>query len=173
MTYDTVLSMNKRINIAEKEKAIEDLNQFSMKHYQSTDVEFFNVHLKLINDVCNVKIFDKNNLFVRSSTLSELMQPEGFKGKHNHHGLSASEIYLTLKSLSTPFAVYYSREARIVVCSNVANTRNEKIQVVVELHAGLENNRFANINKIVSIYPKRNILNKLDSLNEDLLIYKK
>lgn len=72
--------MNKRINIGDKEKAIDDIRQFGQKSYQAVDIEFFNVHLKELNDVCGKKIFNKNNLYARSSTLWELMQPEGNKG---------------------------------------------------------------------------------------------
>ena len=164
--------MNKRINIGDKEKALSDIHEFSLKHYKPTDIEFFNVHLKELNDTCNKKIFDKNNLYVRSSTLWELMQPEGNKGKHNFHGLTGNDIFNVLKSLLQPFAVYYSRDSRIVISTNEENNRHEKIQIVIELHASLENNRDANINKIVSIYPKKNILNKLNSMDNSLIVYR-
>ena len=164
--------MNKRINIGNKEKAIIDIGQFSLKNYRSTDIEFFNVHIKELNKTLQMNIFDKNSLYIRSSTLWELMQEEGNKGKHNFHGLTPNQIYDVLKGLLAPYCVYYSRNSRIVITTFVENTRNEKIQLVLELHAPLENNRNANINKIVSIYPKKNLENKLLNLKQEEIIFK-
>ena len=165
--------MNKRINIGDKEKAIEDIRQFGQKSYQAVDIEFFNVHLKELNDVCGKKTFDKNNLYVRSSTLWELMQPEGYKKTHNFHGLSAEIIYEAIKGSLTPFSVFSSHDSRIVIITLVENLRHEKIQLIIELHASLENERSANINKLVSIYPKKNVENELKKINEkDVLFIK-
>ncbi len=168
---DTLLIVHKRINIGNKEKAINDISQFSFKNYRSVDIEFFNIHLKVLNKTLKKNIFDKNNLYIRSSTLWELMQKEGNKGKHNFHGLTPNQIYDVLKGLLTPFCVYYSENKRIVITTFVKNTRNEKIQLVLELHSPLENNRNANINKIVSIYPKKNLDNKLSNLKPSEILF--
>ena len=166
--------MNKQINIAIKEKALNLLEKYRCKNYESTDIEILNVHLKDINFICNKKIFDKNSLFVRSSTLWELMQPEGNKGKHNFHGLSPEEIFNAMRGTVNPYCIYNTKENRIAVATMFVNNRNEKLLVIIELHAGLENDRFANINKLVSVYPKKNLdslIKKLDK--KDILYIKK
>ena len=173
ITCDTIENMNKRINIGDKEKAINDICQFSQKSYQAVDIEFFNVHLKELNETCGKKIFDKNNLYVRSSTLWELMQPEGSKKTHNFHGLSAENIYEAIKGCLDPFSIFASHDSRIVVITLVENVREEKLQLIIELHASLENDRSANINKLVSIYPKKNVENELKKIDaKDVLFMK-
>lgn len=166
--------MKKQINIANKEKAVSLLEKYHCKNYESADIEILNVHLKEINMICNKKIFDKNSLFVRSSTLWELMQPEGTKGKHNFHGLSPDEIFNALRGTLNPYCVYNTKENRIAVATMFVNKRNEKLLVVIELHAGLENDRFANINKLVSVYPKKNLDSLIKKMDEkDILFIKK
>ena len=166
--------MNKQINIAIKEKAVGLLEKYRCKNYESADIEILNVHLKQINLICDRKIFDKNSLFVRSSTLWEIMQPEGSKGKHNFHGLSAEEVFNALRDTLNPYCIFNTKENRIAVATLFVNNRNEKLLVIIELHAGLENDRFANINKLVSVYPKKNLdslIKKLDK--KDILYIKK
>lgn len=165
--------MNKRINIGDKEKAINDINQFSLKNYQALDIEFFNVHLIKLNDISKNKLFDKTKLYVRSSTLWELMQPEGKSGKHHFHGLSAEDIYDCIKGLANPLCIYSSYNERIVIVTSKENVRQEKMILVIEKHSSLENNRDANINKLITVYPKKNIENVILKLRVDQLIYSK
>ena len=165
--------MNKRINIGDKVKAINDINQFSLKNYQAIDIEFFNVHLIELNDICKNKLFDKTKLYVRSSTLWELMQPEGEIGKHHFHGLSAEDIYDCIKELADPLCIYSSYNERIVIVTSKENARQEKMILVIEKHSSLENNRDANINKLITVYPKKNIENVILKLRVDQLIYSK
>lgn len=165
--------MIKIINIANKSKAIEQIKRYNCKHYESTDIEFRNVHLMQINKICKKRIFDKNNLFVRSSTLWELMQPIGDRGRHNFHGLHAYEIYNALKNLNNPYSVFVSKESRIAIATIVENGDKDKLLLIIELHSGLENDRFANINKLVSLYPKKKIDNMLIKLNKNDIFYRK
>ena len=165
--------MNKRINIGDKEKAIIDISQFSLKHYRSTDIEFFNIHLKELNSICKKDIFSKNNLYIHSSTLWELMQPEAQIGKHHFHGLSAEQIYYTIKSIVNPYCVYESYGNRYVVATSYLNRRNENLILIIELHAPLTSNRDANINKLITIYPKKNMKNIYGHLEKDKILYPK
>ncbi len=90
--------MKRIIIIDNKKQAIKDLEQFKNKHYEAIDIEFANVHLLKLNDLINYKLFYKNSLFVRSSTLWEIMQPVGKGGKH-HRRLEPKEIVDALFSL--------------------------------------------------------------------------
>ena len=165
--------MNKRINIGDKEKAIDDIRQFGQKSYQAVDIEFFNVHLKELNDVCGKKIFDKNNLYVRSSTLWELMQPEGKAGKHHFHGIDAEVIYESIKGILEPYCIYDSYDSRFVIATLCKNQRDENYILVIEKHASLSNDRDANINKLITLYPKKNIENIISNLTTDKIWYLK
>ena len=127
--------------------------------------------LKNINKICGRKLFDKNSLFVRSSTLWEIMQPVGGKGSHNFHGLKSEDILGALKGAIDPYSVYIARNKRIAVCTLFENFEHEKLLIVIELHCGLESDRFANINKIVSVYPKYNIDNLLLKLDKKEILY--
>ena len=92
--------MKRVINIGNKKQACKDLEQFKNKHYDAVDLRINNIHLIKINDYVGYKLFYKNSLFVRSSTLWEIMQPFGSGGKHHYHGLEPEEIIDALSSLS-------------------------------------------------------------------------
>ena len=72
--------MARTINIANREKAIENLKEYKEKKYVLSDVRFENVHLKEINKLLEYDIFSKNDLFINTISLWELMQPLGDKG---------------------------------------------------------------------------------------------
>lgn len=164
--------MKRVINIGNRKQACKDLEPFRSKHYEACDIEFTNVSLTKINDLVGFRLFRKSGLFVRSSTLWEIMQPVGQGGKHHHHGLQPNEIVDALASLIDSILIYKSHSNRYaVLVSGKAN--HPVLMVVIELHASLENNRNADINKLVTIYPKDN-LNKLgSSLLEKEVLYKK
>lgn len=73
--------MKRIINLGRKKQASRDLEQFKNKHYEAIDIEFTNVHLLKLNAIIGFKFFSKNSLYVRSSTLWEVMQPVGKKRK--------------------------------------------------------------------------------------------
>jgi len=163
----------KQINIANKDKTIKELERFNCKHYESIDIEFCNVHLTEINKISGKRIFDKNSLFVRSSTLWEIMQPLGDRGKHNFHGLKAEDIFSALKSIKKPYCVFICKESRIAIATIVENCNKDKLLLIIELHSGLENDRFANINKLVSLYPKKKIDNMLLKVDSKDILFRK
>ena len=50
---------------------------------------------------------------------------------------------------------------------------NEPLMVIIELNSGLIVNKNANINKIVTMYPKSNLDEYLNKLDEKDILYKK
>ena len=149
--------MKREINIGNKKQACERLEQYKNKHYESVDIEFTNVHLTKLNKLIGYSFFKKNSLYVRSSTLWEVMQPVGQSGKHHYHGLEPSEIVNALSSLEKTFLIYETYPKRYAVMV-FGSERYQHISVVIEINAGLSNDRNANINKLVTIFPKSHIL---------------
>ena len=164
--------MKRVINIGNKKQAIEQLTKFKNKRYESIEIEFINVHLLKINDLVGFKLFDKNSLYVHSSTLWDVMQPVGKTYKHHSHGLKPEQIVNALSLLVDPFLIYssYSNRYAIVTSGDVIHPY---IMFVIELNAGLSNNRDANINKLVTVYPKDNAENLLTKIPEEKILYKK
>ena len=160
------------INIGNKKKAEEDLEVYRNKHYESIDIEFTNVHLLKLNVLIGHRFFSKNSLYVHSSTLWEVMQPVGQKGKHHYHGLEPHDIIDALSILSDTSLIYETNQNRYAVIVD-GNEQYKNISVVIELGAGLTNNRNAKINKLVTIFPKSNIEKKLLHLSNDKILYKK
>lgn len=162
--------MKRVINIGNKKQACEQLKQFKNKHYESVDIEFTNVHLLKINSLIGFKLFTKNSLYVRSSTLWEVMQPVGMSGKHHYHGLEPEIIVDTLSSLVNSFLIYesyFDRYAALVF----GNEEYPAIMVIIELNAGLSNNRDANVNKLVTIYPKSNLNKLITHISKDKILF--
>ena len=164
--------MKRIINIGNKKKATQQLEQFKNKQYESVDLEFTNVHLTTINDLIGYKFFVKNSLFARSSMLWEAMQPIGDKGRHNYHGLEPNEIVDALANLTNPHLIYESYYGRYVIVV-LGNDKYPFIMMIIELNAGLTNNRNANINKLVTIYPKSDLDKTLKKIMDNKIVYKK
>lgn len=164
--------MKRIINLGRKKQASRDLEQFKNKHYEAIDIEFTNVHLLKLNAIIGFKFFSKNSLYVRSSTLWEVMQPVGKKGKHHYHGLEPKEIVDSLASILDSFLIYETYPKRYAVLVS-GNEKYQNIAIVIELNAGLSNDRNANVNKLVTISPKDNLDKKISHISVDKIIYKK
>ncbi len=164
--------MKRIINIGNKKQAIKDLEQFKNKHYEAIDIEFTNVHLLKLNKLIGYNFFKKNSLYVHSSTLWEIMQPVGKTGKHHYHGLEPMEIIDSLEALVNCLLIYETNPNRYAVLV-LGNEKYQNIAVVIELNAGLSNDRFANINKVVTIFPKDNLDKKIIHIPVDKIVYKK
>lgn len=162
----------KIINIGNKKQACKDLEQFKNKRYESLEIEFTNVHLLKLNKVLGLKLFSKDGLYVHSSTLWDIMQPIGSTYKHHSHGLEPELIVDTLSSLIKTFFIYESYSNRYVILVH-GNKDNPNIITVIELNAGLKGNRHANVNKLVTIYPKSNLSKLLEHLDNEKIRYKK
>jgi len=164
--------MRRTINIGNKKQACKDLERFKNKRYESLEIEFTNVHLLKLNKVLGFKLFSKDNLYVHSSTLWDIMQPVGSTYKHHSHGLEPELIVESIRSLPNAFFIFESYSNRYTVLV-LSSDKYPCIAVVIELNAGLKNNRNANINKIVTIFPKDNLQKKILHIPKDKIIYKK
>ena len=165
--------MKRIINIKNRTEAENTLIRLKNKKYVGVDVRFSSVHLIRINDFIHKNIFKKNDLFANSETLWEIMQPVGGKGIHNYHGLTAKEIIDVLNSLTNPYCVYNAKNDRYGIVSLIIGECGEPLIVIIEVGAGTIEDKDANINKLVTMYPKDNIndlLSKMDS--KDVLYYK-
>ena len=164
--------MNKIINI-KKKKSIDDIKVFKDKVFVPVDVKFENVHLKELNALIGSELFSKNDLYINSKTLWELMQPLGNAGSHNYHELTPEDIYYALNDIVHPECVIKTKNERFAVIPTHISSFEEPLMVIIELNSSLIVNKNANINKIVTIYPKSNLDEYLDKLDEKDILYKK
>ena len=162
--------MNKIINIKNK-KAINEINIFKEKKYSLIDVKFENVHLRDLNKLLPFDLFDKNDLFINSVTLWELMQPQGNAGAHNYHNLTPKDIYDALNLIINPYAIFRVKNERYAVVPVFISSFNEPLMVVIETGSELINKQNANVNKIVTMYPKSDIDNYLEGFKEKDILY--
>lgn len=147
--------MKKTINIRNKKDAITALQDFQEKQY-TCDVRFTNVHLKELNTLVHLELFTKNDLFVEAGTLWDLMQPLGDERLHHFHALTPTDIYETLRNITHPYCVLENSEGRIEILSSIESHFGVPLIVVIELKSGLIVEDSANINKMVTMFPKRN-----------------
>lgn len=164
--------MNKTINI-KANKAIKEIREFRDKSFVPIDIKFENIHLKKLNEVVNSELFSKNDLFINSKSLWELMQPVGGAGSHNYHGLTPEDIFSVLNSLLNPLAIFHVKNDRFAIVPILISSFKEPLMVVIEKDAPLMNRQKAKINKIVTIYPKSDLDKYLKSLNEKDILFKK
>ncbi len=165
--------MNKIINIKSK-KSILDIKKFKDKKYSLIDIKFENIHLKDINKFVLFELFDKNDLYISSTTLWELMQPIGSAGSHNYHDLTPEDIYYALNAVSNPYCVFRVKHGRYAVIPVYISSFNEPLMIVIEKGVELVNKQNANVNKIITIYPKSNLNKYILGLKEcDVLYIKK
>lgn len=164
--------MNKIINIKNK-KAIDEIKVFKDKVFVPVDVRFENVHIKRLNEIIKFELFSKNDLYINSKSLWELMQPVGDAGSHNYHGLTAEDIYYALNSLLDPLAVFQVKNERFAIVPVFISSFNEPLMVVIEKDAELMNRQNAKINKIVTIYPKSDLDKYLEGIDETDIMFKK
>ncbi len=166
-------SVNKTINIKSK-KALKQVEQFKKKNYTPVDIRLQNVNLKTLNKIIMFDLFDKNDLFINSTTLWELMQPIGDSGSHNYHGLLPEDILDALNSLETPNYILKVKQDRYAIIPVTISSYNEPLMVIVEIGGALIKNKNANINRVVTIYPKSDIEDMVNKMKtEDILFNKK
>ena len=164
--------MNKTINI-KNNKAIKEIRAFKDKQYSMMDIRFQNVHLRKINELVRLNIFSKNDIYINSMTLWELMQPIGETGSHNFHGLTPEDIWSAINGLSNPNYVFISKYGRYMVVPVMTSAFKEPLMVVIETGSGLVENPEADINKIVTIYPKSDIDELLNKISQKDILFRK
>ena len=161
--------MYKSINIKQKEDAIKALYGFKEKEYSPIDIRFTNTNLLMVNRLVRRNIFSKNDLYVNSDTLHDIMQPIGGKRVHNFHGLTPEEILQVLNNLTNPYCIYKTKENRYGIVSTIHRESGETIIIIIEVGSGLIGQMDANINKFVTMYPKTDIGNIIS--NKESILY--
>ena len=164
--------MNKIINI-KTNKAIKEIRNFRDKKYSLVDIKIKNVHLRELNKLMSFELFDKNDLYINSVTLWELMQPIGNSGSHNYHELSPEDICSALNSITTPKCIFRVKNKRYAIVPVLISSYDEPLMIVIEKDAGLINNQNAKINKIVTMYPRNDLDKYLEGIEDKEIMYKK
>lgn len=165
--------MIKFINIGNEKSAIKTLKQLKDNDYVPFDVKITNSHIMNLNQITQQNIFRKDVLYINSKTVWEIMQPQGGKGNHNYHGLTEKDVLLALSSFKDPYAVFVSKDLRFSIVSVKSSHFGLPLMTVIETDASLIVDAKAKINKVVTIYPKDNINDYLNKIDQKLLIYKK
>ena len=155
--------MRKSINIKNKATAEKAIAYYKNKKVGPIDIRLSNTELKDINKLIGFDIFYKNDLFVNSETLWSIMQPIGDKDSHNHHGLTPKELVETFNNLTNPFCVFITNLGRLGVISTIISESGHPLMVVIEIGAGLIGRIDANINKMLTMYPKNELEKYLKS----------
>lgn len=159
----------KIINIKKERSTLQEFERLRLKKYFYNEIRIDNVHLLLVNRFSKREIFSKDSMYVAPSTLWASMKSSGCDKSHNFHNLSPQIIYDSLRAIKCPVAIYKSKKYlnRFIIVTPIKYNQ-EHIIVIVEVGARLVNDINANINKLVTIYPK----DKVSELNNEL-IYKK
>ena len=163
--------MKKTINIKNIEEAEVLLNAYKKKKYSPIDIRLSNTHLTKINTLVGINLFSKNDLFVSSDTLYDIMQPIGGKRKHNYHGLTPRELVEVFNSFVDPYCLYITDLGRRGIISTITSETGLPLISIIEIGAGLIGNVRANINKMITIYPKDNLQRYLKSRRVVSVLY--
>ncbi len=162
--------MKKFINIKDTKNALKDLEEFRSKRY-STIVKLKNVNLKRINEIIEFTLFRKNDLYVDSDTLFDLMQPKGGRGKHNYHNISPKLFLSAINDLAKPICVLDDGHDKYAIVLMTKYENRDPLLSVIETGCRLDNDLDANINKLVTMYPKEKINNYLSRVKPNKIIY--
>ena len=162
--------MNTVINI-KNDDALDIITKFKDKEYVMCDIRFENVHMKRVNALIKYELFSKNDLFANSTTLWELMQPQGEQESHNYHGLTPLDILDALNNIISPYCIFKTKQNRISIILSCLSHFGEPLMAVVEIGASLIEDEKANINKLVTMYPKSNIDKLVGLIDPKRLLY--
>ena len=161
------------INLGNKTFALLVLEELKENDYVPFDVEITNSNIKELNELTGKKLFSKSSLYINSKTLYDIMQPEGKSDNHNFHGLTPEDVYMSMVSIKDPKCVFITKYERYAIVSIELSHFDYPLMVVIEKGAGFLLNVNANINKIITIYPKDHIDEYIEKIDERLLLYKK
>ena len=146
--------MNLIINLGNKESSLSILERIKNNDYVPFDIKITNSHTMNLDALIGKKIFTKDNLYLDSRTLWEIMQPVGGKGRHNYHGLTSEDIYESLSSINEPDLILFNSNNRYSLVTTYISHFGEPVLIIVEVKSGLIKNQNARINKIITMFPK-------------------
>ena len=163
----------KTINIGNAQKTLEDLAMIKGKNYGNIDIRISNLRLIKLNTLIGKNIFQKNDAYISAETLWYVMQSEPGEGKHHHHGLTENDVLEGLKSISDPHLIISTEQNRYLIVSLFISSFGLPLMIVIEIHSSLVTDLNANINKIVTLYPKDDIAGLIKKTPINNLLYKK
>ena len=164
----------KLINIGYYQEAIERLEQIKKKNYGNSDIKVTNLHLRKLNSLLKRNVFFKNDAFISAETLYDIMCEESGRNKHNYHSLSTEDVYKGLRYLSEPICIVSDGPDRYSMISSFLSSFNIPILVVVDIKASLVADREAEINKIVTMFPRDDVEDYIvKHIASNTLLYKK
>ena len=160
-----LLFKHKTINIGDRLSAIDFLSNLESNKSQS-EYKITNLGLTRLNKVCKGKPFHQEAAYIDYSTLKDAMTEVGGRGHHNYHGLTPSEIVDALRSIKDVGKVYESKNdpERCVIVSSIIAECGCPIIVIIALNNTLYGEKNLKINKIASLYPKRNLESFISNL---------
>ena len=162
--------MIKIINIKSSD-ALKQITEYKNKLFSMHDIRLENVHLRKINELVRKNIFSKNDLFVNSTSLWEMMQPQGKQGGHHYHDLTPEEVLDALNNIISPYCIFKTKQNRLSIILSCACYKDNPLMAVVELDADLIDTKNAKINKLVSLYPKSDIEKMIESIDRKRILY--
>ena len=162
--------MIKIINIKSAD-ALKQITEYKNKLFSMHDIRLENVHMKRINALIKYNLFSKNDLFVNSTGLWEMMQPQGKQGGHHYHDLTPEEVLDALNNIISPYCIFKTKQNRLSIVLSCACHEGNPLMAVVELDADLIDTKNAKINKLVSLYPKSDIDKIVEKLKPNELLY--
>ena len=162
--------MIKIINIKSAD-ALKQITEYKNKLFSMHDIRLENVHMKRINALIKYNLFSKNDLFVNSTGLWEMMQPQGKQGGHHYHDLTPEEVLDALNNIISPYCIFKTKQNRLSIILSCVCHKDNPLMAIVEVGVGLIDDEEANINKLVSLYPKSDIEKIVEKLKPNELLY--
>lgn len=145
--------MQKNLNIGNKKGSLILLYSIKDGDNAPEDIKIKNSHISDLNKTLGRKVFANNVLYVGSETLREVMQPIGFKGKHNHHGLTPENVYEALCSMRHSNNVTLSYDGRYVIVTSATIIGDINIAVIVTPKGTTKLEINKNVIRIITMYP--------------------
>ena len=161
--------MKNTINI-NSSTASSDITQFKNREYEM-DIRINNVHLKNLNNLIGSNLFSKNDLYVGGETLWTSMQPKGENEHHNYHDLTPEDIVEALRNITKPYCVLKNNEGRIAIISSIKSHLGAPLNLVIEIGASLKVHNQANINKLVTLFPRKNVEKYIERMGVKSVYY--
>lgn len=99
------------------------------------------------------------------------MQDDDGVDSHNHHGLTPEDILDALNNIIKPYCIFKSKQNRISIVLSCLSHFGEPLMAVIEIRADLIKEKNANINKLVTMYPKSDFDKMINTIDSKRLLY--
>lgn len=143
------------IKVGKEKSAIKNLEQIKNDKKRIQDIRIINNHITRLNKVIGKKVFKKDALYISSETLWEIMQPLGWKGKHNYHNLTPIDIYNALRTLKDSKDISVSYDNRYVIVTLATIYDDASLVVIVSPNCLLNIYPGTEVTKVITIYPMK------------------